>query len=281
MLIAAVVKPSSSSASYTVTASRARCSRFMLMIASRIERAMPAARRAAKDGPDSTTRARSRSYQTRCGMWCTSACAPVASEERHTGVSDGNVDTARAYSPCSARNDSAGARPSATAASNTDGVSPSMTMRIAFFITAPSVAGKRAQSGVALGCAAAQARGEGGDERRLEVAGNRDPGHRREHERGEPDEDRDAEARAPAPHRPAHELRSADRAEHAAHTAADRLVPLPEPVPDRNADAGCEHERPGQREARAGEQRREQDADSDTEACANADPVPGAHPRSV
>jgi hypothetical protein len=57
---------------------------------------------------------------------------PVASDERQTGVNDGNVDTARAYCPCSARNDSAGARPSPTAASNTDGVKPSMTIRIAF-----------------------------------------------------------------------------------------------------------------------------------------------------
>src|SRR5436305_15311229 len=99
MLIAAVLKPASSSASYTVTASAERCSRFMLMIASRIERAIPAARRAANDDPYSTVRARSPSYQTRCGMWCTSGCEPVASDDRQTGVSDGYVETARAYRP--------------------------------------------------------------------------------------------------------------------------------------------------------------------------------------
>src|SRR5690242_20708629 len=154
----------------------------MLMIASRIERAIPAARSAANDEPYSTRRVRSRSYQTRCGMWCTSGWPPVASDERQTGVSEGNVETARAYCPCSARNDSAGARPSPTAASNTDGVSPSMTIRIAFFVL--SVLGKRAQPCVALGCTATQACGEGGDERRLEVARDRNPRDRREHECG-------------------------------------------------------------------------------------------------
>src|SRR5712691_1556154 len=104
----------------------------MLMIVSRRERAIPAARTAPNDEPYSTSRSRSRSYQTRCGMRWTSGCAPVAIDERHTGVSEGNVEIAREYDPCSARNESAGARPSPTAASNTDGVSPSMTMRMSF-----------------------------------------------------------------------------------------------------------------------------------------------------
>src|SRR3954453_12806897 len=226
MLIAAVVSPASSSASYTVTASRARCRRFMLMIASRMERAIPAARSAANDDPYSTSRVCSRSYQTRCGMWCTSGCAPVASDERHTGVSEGNVETARVYSPCCARNDSAGARPSSTAASNTDGVNPSMTTRIAFLVP-----GKRAQSRVALGCATTQTRRERGDERSFEIADDRNPRQRGEDQRGEPDEHRDAEARAAAPHRPRHELCGAEGAERTAGPAPDRLVPLPEAEP--------------------------------------------------
>ena len=67
----------------------------MLMMASKIERAIPAARTAPNDEPYSTMRARSRSNQTRCGMWWTSGCAPVAIDERQTGVSEGNVETAR------------------------------------------------------------------------------------------------------------------------------------------------------------------------------------------
>jgi hypothetical protein len=67
----------------------------MLMIVSRIERAMPAARSAANDEPYSTTRARPRSYQTRCGMRWTSGCAPVAIDETQTGVSEGKVEMAR------------------------------------------------------------------------------------------------------------------------------------------------------------------------------------------
>ena len=33
-------------------------------------------------------------------MWCTSGCAPVAIDERQTGVSDGKVETPRRYVPC-------------------------------------------------------------------------------------------------------------------------------------------------------------------------------------
>ena len=53
-------------------------------------------------------RCSSRYHQTRCGMWWTSPCAPVAIDERQTGVSDGNVDAARAYVPCSSRKRIAG-----------------------------------------------------------------------------------------------------------------------------------------------------------------------------
>ena len=67
----------------------------MLMIVSRSERAIPAARTAPNDEPYSTSRARSRSYQTRCGMRWTSGWAPVARDERQTGVNEGNVEIAR------------------------------------------------------------------------------------------------------------------------------------------------------------------------------------------
>ena len=66
-----------------------------MMIVSRIDRLIPAARTAANDDPYSTIRARPRSYQTRCGMWWTSGCAPVAIDERQTGVNDGKVEMAR------------------------------------------------------------------------------------------------------------------------------------------------------------------------------------------
>ena len=67
----------------------------MLMIVSRIPRVIPAARIAPKEEPYSTIRRSPRWYQTRCGMWWTSGCPPVAIDERQTGVNDGNVDTAR------------------------------------------------------------------------------------------------------------------------------------------------------------------------------------------
>ena len=56
-------------------------------------------RSAANDEPYSTSRCSPRWYQTRCGISCTSGCAPVTSDERQTGVSDGNTVAARRYSP--------------------------------------------------------------------------------------------------------------------------------------------------------------------------------------
>jgi hypothetical protein len=66
----------------------------MLKIVSRIDRRAPAARMAPNDEPYSTTRRSPRLNQTRWGISCTSGWAPVAIEERQTGVSDGNVDVA-------------------------------------------------------------------------------------------------------------------------------------------------------------------------------------------
>ena len=103
----------------------------MLKIASRIARRVPAARNAAKDDPYSTIRRSPRWYQTRCGMWWTSGCAPVTIDERQTGVSEGNVEVAWPYSPCSARKRSAGASFS-SALSKAAAVRPSMTTRMTF-----------------------------------------------------------------------------------------------------------------------------------------------------
>ena len=58
--------------------------------------------------------------------------APVAIDERQTGVSDGKTDARGGTSPCSARSASVGARRSSTARSNATGVSPSMTIRTSF-----------------------------------------------------------------------------------------------------------------------------------------------------
>jgi hypothetical protein len=65
MFTVAVCRPASSSASKTVTASRERCSAFMLKTASRIVRVAPAARRAPNDEPYSTRRRSAAWYQTR------------------------------------------------------------------------------------------------------------------------------------------------------------------------------------------------------------------------
>src|SRR3954453_2501871 len=170
MLIAAVVSPVSSSASNTVTASPTTCLALRSTIVSRSERARPAARTAPKDDPYSTSRRSSRFHQTRCGMWCTSGCAPVAIDERHTGVSDGKVDAARRYSPWSARKRSAGV----SAASNIDGVRPSMTTRMTGLVL-----GKGAQPGVPVGRAAAEAPAENEHGDRFEVADDRHEGEDR------------------------------------------------------------------------------------------------------
>ena len=67
----------------------------MLTSVSRSVRPIPAARTAPNELPYSTTRSSRRSYQTRCGISCTSPWAPVAIEERQTGVSDGKTEVAR------------------------------------------------------------------------------------------------------------------------------------------------------------------------------------------
>src|SRR5438067_3659673 len=213
----------------------------MLKIASWIERIVPAARSAANDEPYSTTRRSPRWYQTRCGIRWTSGCAPVAIDERHTGVSDGKVDVARAYSPCSARNRSAGACRS-RALSNVDALRPSMTTRTTLRGTV-SVPGEDPEPCVPLASAAAKARAERGEGERLEIADERHEGERREHERGQGDEDRRPDARPAALQRPAHELRRPDHARGPTDRAADRLLPVVDQKPDPHSGRGGEDER--------------------------------------
>src|SRR6266545_7057636 len=155
----------------------------MPTIVSRIERRVPAARMAANDEPYSTMRCSARCHQTRCGMWCASGWAPVAIDVRQTGVSDGNVVVARRYSPASARKVSVGTSRSPTAASNIDGVRPSITIRID-----ARLLGKGAQARVLLARATPCAAGERGECERLEVS---DDGNEGECERAHRSEEKE------------------------------------------------------------------------------------------
>src|SRR5260221_4029559 len=116
------------------------------MTVSRSVRVIPAARAAPNDEPYSTMRCSLRYHQTGCGISCTSGYARVAIDARHTGVSEGNTEAERRYSPRSARKRIAGV----SAASNIDGVRPSITTITTGFAVA-SVFGKRAQTRVLVG----------------------------------------------------------------------------------------------------------------------------------
>src|ERR671910_796090 len=183
MLTAAATRPASSAASYSVTASRERCSSFMRKIASRIPRRAPARRSAANDEPYSTMRRSSRWYQTRWGISWTSGYAPVTSDEMQTGVSDGKTLAARRYSPRSKSSASAGAVRRSTASSNIAGVSPSMTIKIARL-----VAGKDAEPGMALPMAPPQPNAQDRQREREQVAQHRHERERGDHDRGRGDE---------------------------------------------------------------------------------------------
>src|SRR6266540_2031675 len=176
MLTAAATSPASSTLSKSVTASRERCSAFMLKIASTIPLRVPARRSAANDEPYSTSRCSPRWYQTRCGMRCTSGYAPVIRDERHTGVSDGNTETARVYEPRSNSSASVGAARRSTASSNIAGVSPSMTIRRAL------VAGKDAKPCIALAGTPPEPHAERRDRKRDEIAEHWNERERCEHE---------------------------------------------------------------------------------------------------
>src|SRR5438552_15386706 len=151
-----------------------------------------------------------------------------------------------------------------------------MTMRITFL-----VAGKGAQSGIALGDAAAQARGERWDDSRFQISDARNPRERGQDDRSGADEQCRSEARPAPAERAGDQLRRADRAEHAARAAADRLVPLPPRVADEDPGAAREHDRGDQQRTRHAEERSEQHADPDAESGADPDPVPAAHALSL
>src|SRR4051794_5667245 len=247
--------------------SRERWRAFRSTIVSRSARASPAARTAPNDEPYSTMRCSSRCHHTRCGMWCRSGCEPVAIELRHTGVSDGNVDVARRYSPCSARKRSAGV----SAASNIDGVSPSMTISTTFF--GGVLLGKGAQAGVPVRRAAAQARAEQRHRERLEVAEHGNERERGADERCPGGERRGPAARSASTERPADERRRAERAASGADEAARRLVPLAE----READDHRDGDRGDERSDGAAQRTRHRDTDGGAEADEDADRVPVAH----
>src|SRR6266849_5983890 len=101
--------------------------------------------------------------------------APVAIDDRQTGVSEGKADVARRYVPFAARNESAGARPPSTARSKPAGVRPSTTIRTSFLGANLLVLRKRAQAGVALGGAPAEPCGERRECEQLDVAERRHP----------------------------------------------------------------------------------------------------------
>src|SRR5437868_1469244 len=201
MLIAAVVSPPPSRVSYTVSAPRLKCRAFRSTIVSRRERASPAARTAPNDEPYSTIRCSPRCHQTRCGMWCMSGCTPVASDVRHTGVSDGKVVTPRRYSPASASRDSIGAERSPTACSNVDAVNPSITMRMALL-------GKRSKAGVPLARPFARTDGEDRQRRRLQVAHDGDDREREGADGSEHKYQRGTAGRTAPPERSLNERRS-------------------------------------------------------------------------
>src|SRR5262249_19414609 len=163
-------------------------------------RPSPAAISAANDDPYSTSRRSSRFHQTRWGMPCTSPWPPVATDARQTGVSDGNVETARRKSPLSSRKRSVGA----SVASSIDGVSPSIRIRMACLATvdaATLIAGERAQARMPLGLAAAKAAAERGQRRCLEIPEDGHERERRGDQRREADEQRGAPPRAAAAQR--------------------------------------------------------------------------------
>src|SRR4051794_29198802 len=193
MLIAAVVSPAPSSASYTVSARRPRWRSFRFTIVSRRPCVSPAARIAANDDPYSTRRPSRRCHQTRCGISWTSPCTPVAIDARQTGVSEGKVEVERRYVPCSRRNRSAGV----SAASSVVGVRPSITTRTTGFGGATgSVPGERAEPCVAVGRARPQPQAERRYGHGLEVAQHRDEREHRESEGDTADDQREPAARS-------------------------------------------------------------------------------------
>src|SRR4051812_18481851 len=237
----------------------------MPTIVSRRERRVPAARTAPNDEPYSTRRRSSRCHQTRCGMWWTSGCAPVASDVRQTGVSEGKVVTARRYEPASASAESVGAERSPTAFSKVDGVRPSMTIRIALLLR------KRAEPGVLLVCALPRAQPDDGNRDRLDEADDRDERQGEREDCGYEEDRRRACRRAAAPHRAARERPGAEAAERAGDGACDAGLPVEDEPTDHAAaderDSGGENRRA--RRTRECPRRCEPDGDADSGADAD------------
>src|SRR6476659_2578581 len=239
------------------------------MIVSRSERASPAARIAPNDEPYSMMRCSPRCHHTRCGIWCTSGCAPVEIDARQTGVNDGKTEAARRYSPWSARKRIAGV----SAASNIDGVRPSITITTTGFGISPLVLCERAQAGMPVRRAASQAQAEHRHRDRLEVA---DDGHeceRGDDERREPEQRRGPSARPAAAERAGDERRRAERAADRADDPTDGLVPLPERETDRGRDDGGDDERDRRAAQHSGGGNPERRAQADEDP----DRVPVAH----
>ena len=186
-------------------------------------------------------------------------------------MSDGNVLTARRYSPCSARKRSAGV----SADSNADGVSPStMTRTTGFgFAGEASVPGKRSEPCVALRRAGAQPCAECRHRNGLEVPEHGDERERRADERREREQEGRPTGRAAAPQRAADERRGPDRAARRTGRAADRFVPLAEHEPDRNRHGNGEDEPRDSASQHAGGG----DADRGADAHEDPDRVPVPH----
>ena len=109
----------------------------MLKIVSTIERRVPAATTAPNDEPYSTRRRSLRSYQTRCGIRCTSGWPPVAIDDAQTGVSEGKVESGAAVGALRGeKRERRSARRARPRRSNTDGVRPSMTISTSFLVPA-------------------------------------------------------------------------------------------------------------------------------------------------
>ena len=100
---------------------------------------VPSASVAANDDPYSTKRPSPRWYHVIPGMREPTGCSPVTIADRHTGVSDGNVEThASVREPASMRAAIVGARPASSARSRSSGPRPSTTARTTFFVTSES-----------------------------------------------------------------------------------------------------------------------------------------------
>src|SRR5439155_856338 len=223
----------------------------MPTIVSRSARRVPAARIAPNDEPYSTIRCSARCHHTRCGMWWTSGCAPVASDVRQTGVSDGKVVTPRRYSPASASRESIGAERSPTACSNVDAVKPSITMRIALLR-------KRSQAGVLLAGAFARTKGEGRNREGLEIADDGDQCEREHDDGGAGEQQRRSPRLAAAAQRSTRKRRRAGAAEQSADRPRDGLRDAEDDqtgdARDHGADErGDDAESPGAREQAGGD----------------------------